>query len=124
MLDRIFNQRLDGQYRNFGFQQVIANLNGGCQLRPQPQTFNFKICLDDLEFLFQSDEGPVRTEKIAEHICKVQNKASCFGVVAGNGAVKGVQRIEEKMRVDLCLQSSQFSFRCEGMHLEMAPALN
>src|SRR5580698_4928306 len=77
-----------------------------------------------MELLLQREKGLSGFQEIAENVGEVQNRVARALRFARNNAIEGVQRIEQKMRMNLRLQSAQLRLRNQAPHFGFAKLLN
>ena len=105
MTNGVFDQRLENHAGNDHIQSFRINLLADPELvPPEAHDFNIEVVVDEVKLLLERDKMHLRLEPPAEDVRKFQDdRPGRIRIDAYQGR-DGVQRIEEKMRVDLADQ--------------------
>ena len=94
------------------------------KLGAKAQFLDFQVGAHDAQLFFDFHQRPLGPQQVAIHIGQVQHQPPGLRVAAIDGAVQRVQGIEQKVRVDLRLQSFQLRLRHQVLHLDVAELLD
>src|SRR5690242_17188260 len=111
MLDRVLDQRLKDQSRNLGIHRSWIDLIVNRQPILKPCLLDFEILLQKLQFLLKRHARGIRSrERDAEQVGEATDHSIGGVWLRVNQRGNCVQRVEQKVRVELRLERLQSRF--------------
>ena len=106
VLDGIFDDRLQQHAGNESFERLLVDFLEDLQLvAAEANHFDVEIVVDELELLAQRHERFVLAQQPPQNIRKLQHHAAGHVRIEADQRRDGIERIEQKMRIDLAGQA-------------------
>src|SRR6266481_993659 len=111
MLDRIFHQRLEDQGRYRQLSDCFLNVKVDLQAFTESDLFYFQISFQKRDLFVDRTEGAiVISQHMPENFCQPNNHFLGRSGVCGNQCRHTVQGVEQKVRIDLSAEGTEFRF--------------
>ena len=118
---RVFDQRLKAHARNAQILHVVVDLKDRADARAEAKLLNGQIAADDLQLVGQAHDFPA-LDGIAQQLGEVLRRRRDLRNLAHHGdGADGLQRIVQKVRVDLAAQELQLQMLLGQLALIQAP---
>ena len=112
VLDRILDERLQNQPRHFGVERLGIDVEPDRQAILEARLLDLEVLLQELQLLLQRDARRARAvERQAEQIAQAADHAIGAVGIGVHERRDRVQRVEEKVRLQLGLERAQPGLR-------------
>jgi len=106
---RVFYQRLEDQAGHGHAQGLRGDLAGDAQPLAEAGPLNLQIAVQERQFLFHRHQPPLAAgQHVAKHLGQSLDRRFGPGRIGVSQCRDGIERVEEKMRVDLGFERRQF----------------
>ncbi len=115
VFDGVFDQGLEQDAGHESIQGVRQDLFDDAEFfTAEPDDFNVEIIVGKTQLVSEGNEGIVIPEHGAEQVGQLDNHQARFIGALTDERGDGVERVEEKMRIDLALQGIEAGFEDEA----------